>query len=241
MKRVALLLLFLPITAQAWTRASEERIAQKAAVLAPSDLGMILERFQPEYLEGIAAARADEGSENHYYVYDSRTGRLRERLQRETTGIIAMIRKGEPMSSVAMRLGVLAHLVSDANNPFHTAETDERMRALAGDYEAYFERRLPRFPTFFYGLSPSTALDPYLDRMLRRSALFYPLLVSEYFPKGVQQSSSSFDDRSTAFGVASVSYSHAVTDLVNLYFYVWKQSGGDVRTAPSLRMPRVIR
>jgi hypothetical protein len=44
-----------------------------------------------------------------------------------------------------------------------------------------------------------------------------------------------FDDRSTAFGVASVSYSRAVTDLVNIYYYIWKEAGGDVRSAAVMR------
>ena len=59
---------------------------------------------------------------------------------------------------------------------------------------------------------------------------------SEYFPTGSEpRTSSDFDDRSTAFGVASVCYSHAVTDLVNLYFYIWKEAGGDVRAATAMR------
>lgn len=241
MKRVALLLLFLPITARAWTHASDERIAKKAAALAPADLRLVLERFEPEYLGGLAAAQADEGSANHHFFVLSRSGKLRERIQRETITTIAMIRKGDPMSSVAERLGVLAHLVADANNPLHTANTDERMTLVHDDFEQYFERRMARFPTFFYGLDPRFELDEFLDRTLSRSARLYPLMTEEYFHGGTQQSSATFDDRSTAFGVAAVSYSHAVTDIVNLYFYIWRQAGGDVRAAPRMRGRQIVR
>lgn len=241
MRRVVLLLLFLPITARAWTHASDQRIAKKAAALAPADLRLILERFEPEYLNGLAAAEADEGSANHHFFVLSRSGKLRERIQRETFTTVAMIRKGDPMPSVAEHLGGLAHLVADANNPFHTANTDERMTLVHDDFEQYFERRMARFPTFFYGLDPHFALDEFLDRTLSRSARFYPLMTEEYFPGGAQQSSASFDDRSTAFGVAAVSYSHAVTDIVNLYFYIWRQAGGDVRAAPTLRSGQIVR
>ena len=37
------------------------------------------------------------------------------------------------------------------------------------------------------------------------------------------------------FGIASVCYSRAVTDLVNLYYYIWKEAGGDVRSAAVMR------
>ena len=63
----------------------------------------------------------------------------------------------------------------------------------------------------------------------------------EYFRGGHRRTSSEFDDRSTAFGVASICYSHAITDIVNLYYYIWKEGGGDVRSAPSMQTARVIR
>ena len=44
--------------------------------------------------------------------------------------------------------------------------------------------------------------------------------------------SATFDDRSTAFGVASVCYSHAVTDVANLQVFIWKEAGGSVRNLP---------
>jgi hypothetical protein len=62
----------------------------------------------------------------------------------------------------------------------------------------------------------------------------------EYFREGVQRTSTDFDDRSTAFGVASVCYSHAVTDLVNLYYHIWRQAGGDVRSAAVMRRGNLV-
>lgn len=236
MKRLAALLLFLaPLTANAWTRAADARIAQRARELAPPDLQLVLRRFEPELARGLEAAQNDEGTDVHHYFVESRRGKLRTRIEQETRGIIAMIRGRQSMALAAEHFGILAHLVADANTPFHTSEADPRLAEMHADFEQYFERRLARFPTVFYGLTPNFHLDSYLDRMMGRSARFSPLLSEEYFRGGETHGSGEFDDRSTAFGVASVCYSHAVTDLVNLYYYIWKESGGDVRSAAQRR------
>ncbi|HEX2122948.1 MAG TPA: hypothetical protein VHL59_15050 [Thermoanaerobaculia bacterium] len=239
--QIVLLLALFPLSASAWTRASDERIAKKAAALAPPDLRLVIERFESDYKRGVELAQADEGSDSHHYFVLSREGRLRERIEGETRGVIRQIRTGDPMSLVAERLGTLAHLVADANNPFHVANDDERLAASHNDYEQYFERRLAKFPTVFYGLDPQFRLTAYLDKTFARTAKFYPLVREEYFRSGELRTSASFDDRSTAFGVASICYSRAVTDLVNLYYYIWKEAGGDVRTAAAMRRGNLLR
>jgi hypothetical protein len=151
MKRLAIVLLFLPLPAFAWTRASDLRIATKSASLAPPDLQLLLHQLEPEYHRGLEVAEADEGSANHHYFVLSRTGKLRERIEKETAAIIRMIRTNQPMSLVVEHLGILAHLVSDANNPFHVSEDDPRLSLSYDDFEQYFERSLAKFPTVFYG------------------------------------------------------------------------------------------
>ena len=235
MRKLLVVLAFFPIHAYAWTNAADERIALKAAQLAPSDLRMLLETFEPEYKQGLARARADEGGESHRYLVLSKKGRLRERIERESAAAVSDIRTGKPMRDVVQRLGVLAHYVADANNPFHLSDADNRLEPLHNDFEHYFERRLEKFPTVFYGLDQNFRMNSYLDQTFSRTVEFYPLLSEEYFRDGAQRSSVEFDDRSTAFGIASVCYSRAVTDLVNIYFYIWRQAGGDVRAAPILR------
>ena len=61
MKRILALIVFLPLTAHAWTRASDERIARKSAQLAPPDLRLLLEHFESDYKQGLARAEADGG------------------------------------------------------------------------------------------------------------------------------------------------------------------------------------
>jgi hypothetical protein len=222
-------------TAHAWTAASDQRIASKAAQLAPNDLRVIIEKYSAEYQQGLSRAALDEGSDSHRYFVLSRNGQLRDRIERETATVISMLRSGKPMSQVVQHLGFLAHYVADANNPFHVANDDPRLTASHDDYERYFESRMMKFPTVFYGLDTHFQLQAYLDRTFDRTAKFYPLVDEEYFRFDEKHNSSEFDDRSTAFGVASVCYSRAVTDIVNIDYYIWGHAGGDVRALPLLK------
>jgi len=205
-KRLLLILALFPFTAHAWTLAADRQIATAGAKLAPPDLYLIIKGFDRDYARGIEKALAEEG----------RHGALRERIESETGGVIAMLKANKPMSAVAERLGVLAHLVADANNPYRD-----------DDYTHYFEMRIAKFPTVFYGSEPRLHLGIFLDRMISRTARFTPLVAEEY----TRGSSASFDDHSTAFGVASVCYSHAVTDTANLFTYIWREAGGVVLNA----------
>jgi hypothetical protein len=231
MKRF-LLLLLIPITANAWTRTSDQQIGVRAAQLAPRDLRLIIYRFHNQYAAGIDRGLAEESADRHRV-------HLRDRIEKETAAIVMLLRTKQPMQQVVFRLGVLAHLVGDANNPWHVA-TDEELESSHLDFEHYFERRMERFPTVFYGLDSRFALPQYLDRTLHRTAGYAPLMTEEYFRGGSRHTSSEFDDRSTAFGVASICYSHAITDIVNVDYYIWREAGGDVRSAASMRAARVI-
>ena len=63
-------------------------------------------------------------------------------------------------------------------------------------------------------------------RALHRGRDLYPLVGEEYRRVGFASGVGAFDDRSTAFGIAAVSYSHAVSDLARVLRYVWVQGGG---------------
>jgi hypothetical protein len=227
-----LFFLLLPTTALAWTRTSDQQIAYRAAQLAPHDMRLVITRYHTQYYAGVDRALAEEGTDAH------RT-HLRERIESEANTIVSLIRTKKPMQEVVFRLGMLAHLVGDANNPFHVA-TDAAVEPSHTDFEHYFEIRMQRFPTVFYGIDPRFALPQYVDRTLNRTAKYAPLMDEEYFRGGKRHTSAEFDDRSTAFGVASICYSHAISDIVNLDYYIWRQAGGDVRQAASMTTPRII-
>jgi hypothetical protein len=225
----------------AWTEPAEKRIAQKAAQLAPPDMRMLIDRHAPEYLEGRQDAVAEEQREKHTYSVTRRNGPLKQQIEAEVGKAISTMRTRRPTRDFVYSLGRIAHLVADANHPFYVADSSSRLTAMKPDFEAYLESRMNVIPTIFYGLSSPFKLSTYLDSSLQRAASYYPLLAEEYFPpNAAPRTAANFDDRSTAFGVISVSYSHAVTDLVNIYYYIWKEAGGDVRSAAAMTKGTVL-
>lgn len=238
----AAFLLLIPLQAFAWTPRTEARIADKGAQLAPPDLRLLLDRFAPDFRRGLTSFDHDPASEaRHVYVVAAGRGALRTELESEIDGAVRTMRRGGPMSEFVESLGRIAHLVGDVNNPFHVANDPPRLMASRGDFEQFVERRLEKFPTVFYGLEWPVNIRSYLDRAMKRTAEYYPLLDEEYFRGGARRSASEFDDRSTGFGVASISYSHAVTDLVHVYYHIWKEAGGDVRSAAVMRRSNLLR
>lgn len=232
---IALLAICCGLPVFAWTRATDERIASKASQLAPPDMRLLIEKYPAEFQRGIDEARRAEAQERHVYFLNRKHGQLPNQIQREIRSSISIMRERKPVSSFVESLGRLSHLVGDANNPFRASDSDSRMAASQSDFETYVEGRLKAVPTIFYGLSEPFQLQTFIAGSVTRSAGYYPLLRDEYFRDGRRRTSAEFDDRSTAFGVASLSYSHAVTDVVNVYYHVWKEVGGDVRSAASMR------
>lgn len=232
----ALLLLVSANSAFAWTAAGDRKIANKSAQLAPPDLKLLIDTFPEAYAAGLESARGSEGTPSHRLA---RGGQLRTALTNEIRGSIAMVRKRGSMYEFVQRLGVISHLVADANNPLHVV-SDQELEPSHEDYERFFESRIAKFPTVFYGLERDFRLESYLETMFGRSVRWAPLLREEYFRFGERRRASEFDDRSTGFGIASLAYSHSVTDLVNIYYYIWKEVGGDVRTAAAMQKGNLL-
>jgi hypothetical protein len=213
----------------AWTPSTQTVIAREAARLAPPDLARQIARHRAAFEEGVNAPFTDTDSSRHMKNADG-SGQLDKVVAAEVAAAIAAIRGHKPFEEVVRRLGVVSHYVADANNPLAASGADAEERRYFVDYLRYAETAEPRFPLVFYGLLPglegSRDLSPLIDAALRRGRELYPQIGGEYRRIDFASGLGRFDDRSTAFGVASVAFSHAVTDVTLALRYIWLAAGG---------------
>ena len=76
-------------------------------------------------------------------------------------------------------------------------------------------------------------LHAFSDEVFQRSASHTPF-VQQAFSRAQQGIQAEFDDRSILFGIAAISYSHAITDIARIWLYVWDQAHGDITGTPHL-------
>jgi hypothetical protein len=227
---LALTLALAEAPAAAWTDDHQLTVAWEAARLGPRDLYRQLLRHRADFEAGVLAPgrRCDGEAEG--------SGGYAKSLGREVEQAVRDIRAHRPFPEVVRRLGVIARCLADANNPLAGGDSDPDEGRYAADFDRYVASAQARFPLLFYGLKPELErardLGPLLAETAKRGRFAYPRIGQEYRRIDYGSGAARFDDRSTAFGVASVSFSHAVTDTALALRYVWlRAGGGDERTA----------
>lgn len=248
---LSLILVFvLPGVAFAWTPATQLVIGREAAALAPPDLARQIHKHKRAFEEGVLAPFQDSDPGRHMKNPDG-SGSLDRVLLAEVQAAIEDIRQHRPFEQVVRRLGVISHYMADANNPLAASAADSEEGRYFVDFLRYAETAEPRFPLVFYGVAPDLErqrdVKPLLAQALRRGHELYPLVGLEYRRIDFASGRGRFDDRSSAFGVASLSFSHAVTDVAQALRYIWLVSGGAderknvVGGQRLLRLPRAER
>lgn len=231
--------------AAAWTPGTQLAIAAEAARLAPPDLARQIDRHRRAYEEGVTTPFSDSDPLRHM-ANDDGSGALQAVVLAEVSGAIEAIRSHQPFEEVVRRLGTVSHFLADANNPLATSGTDPEEARYFADYLRYAENAQRRFPVVFYGLRPGLEqrrdLSGLLAETLRRGRDLYPFVGREYRRVGFASGLGRFDDRSSAFGVASVAFSRAVTDVAVALRYIWLRAGGaDQRTSLPSGGDRLLR
>jgi hypothetical protein len=213
----------------AWTPRTQEAIATEGLRLAPPDLRRQMERHKKAYRRGVLAPFSGSPSDWHVRNQD-RTGRLHVVIVDHVDRAIEMIQSHRPFAEVVEHLGRLAHYVADANDPLRTSSQDSSEGRYRSDFHRYAESAEPRIALVFYTQDPQVESPQDVKRLvattLVRGRRFYPYLGLEYQRIGYRSGTRYFDDRSTAFALASLSFSHAVTDLSRLLSYIWVTAGG---------------
>lgn len=217
------------LAAEAWTPKSQRVIAASAARLAPPDLHRQITRNRDAYFLGVEDPFRDGYPAGH--EENPGGGKLDEAIMIAVDNAIRTIEAQRPFNEICYRLGVVAHFLADANNPLAVSDRDPEERRYGNDFLRYLESTEPRLRTTFYGFRSGfdgrRDLPELLDETLRRSRENYEVVAREYQRIGYRSGlGGAFSDRSTAFGVASLSYSHAVSDIAEVLRYIWLASGG---------------
>jgi hypothetical protein len=115
---------------------------------------------------------------------------------------------------------------------------DGQDAAWLDDYEPYMERKGALFVPVFYDYSPllfhERNLPAYADAIEARNRDYAARVLAVYRQGG---SSRTFDDRSPAFGLAALHYSHTITDIANVWLYCWREANGDLGGVPFYPYP----
>ena len=247
------LTLLAPAALHAWKPSTQQAIALEAAALAPPDLARQLARHQKEYLRGCVEPLSDGNALRHMKNADG-SGTLDKTVAAEMSAAIDLIRRHRPFAEVVFRLGRISHFVADANLPLNTANTDPREGAYFRDFLEYADSARPRFAVVFYGLGPDWLgprdVEAWTRSTLARGRKLYPAIGEEYRriggsagggDGGGNSGIAAFEDRSTAFAVAALSYSHAVSDVARALRHVWLAAGGaDPRQRLAERRDRLV-
>ncbi len=220
--------------AHAWTPQVQIAIADEAGRLAPPDLARQIERHVKLYRRGVVEAFRDADAARHFKNPDG-SGDLDQVIVQEAARAVTLIEAHRPFPDVVYQLGRVAHFVADANNPLNASQEPREARYFS-DYLYYMESARPRFAPVFYGvnrrLDGAPDLGPLAAEALARGRAMYPLVGKEYERVGGVSGRDLFDDKSTAFGVAALAYSRALSDAANALRFVWLRSGGaDPRSA----------
>jgi len=134
---------------------------------------------------------------------------------------------------------------SELNDPLAASAADPGEGRYAADYAAYVDSARARFAVVLYdnadAVDAAADVDVLIARTRSRSAELYPRIGREYRRIGYGSGIRSFDDRSTAFGISALAFSHAVSDTARLFRYIWLAGGGaDPRTVLDRPRDRVL-
>ncbi len=202
---------------------AEVTIAQRAAEYAPRDLARQIDKHREALREGVLVS-----------IENPQTGRaLDEVLFEEIDNAIEAIEKHRPFAEIVQRLGQVTHYVIVANDPLAVANGDPNEPRYRRDWPRYVESAMPRFNPTFYGdgrrIESRRDLEAWWRRTLQRSRASYPMVAAEYDRIHFGRGAELFDDRSTAFGVSALAYSHAISDTIGVLRYIWLRAGGGDR------------
>jgi hypothetical protein len=229
---VALVSLGFVTNAGAWTAATRVVMIDDAIKLMPPSLRTVLEHRRNDVRRGMLEPMTQEDAAGHRPPWDG--GTLPASVDGAARDLVSGSETRVSFHDVARRFGVLAHFVADAGFPPAAAGASGASRY--AHVAAFCETRRGRFPLVFYGHdNPALAKSDFKAftlAVLDRARAEDGNLARAYAAAPSWNDPTAFDDRSVPFAIASLSYSHAVTDIVQAWLAAWTLCHGDVAGTP---------
>jgi len=228
--------------ARAWTTTLMESLARDARRLLPRSLAQLLAEREKQVLEECWRFPPTLGQA---LGADLAAGRL----QAETVDAagaraaeVADLFRKRRVSEGVVRLGALLRIPADLSDPVLSAGAEGYPAGVTREYYAFVEGSLDKIPVV---LDDELALKldrkrlpEYWQRLLDRSRGDSPVIRTELFRNGRVVDHRTIDYRSPVFGVASLSYSRAVTAIAATWLAVWREVRGDLTRMP---VPKEVR
>lgn len=232
----ALSSLLLALPCAAFSDKVHQDVAEQAGRLMPASLRGILSKELPALRAG-ASAPLPVNEDGLFLYPDGTYGTLDQTVERQARRVLDLLQQRAPMESVVREMGVLSRAVALASDPVHVVPHDARTADWSAEFERFLEARQPRFKVAFFGYG-----SPELDRgdvpgfvrsCAERSRRCGPLLGQMFVKEdGTIAKGSGFDDKHPVFGIASLAYTHAITDTARAWLYVWIRANGDTTGVP---------
>ena len=212
-----------------WSGSTIRHVAWTAVDSFPPDFARQVRRHHKRYDVGIQRGLAAPPAWRA-----GPPGSLQKALESQVLRCASDLRRPVALADLVEEVGVLAVLVLDANDPLAVVHDDPREAGYTAAYQSYVDSALDRMRLVYYGqdedLIVGGSVTTTVDSALVRSDALYPFVGQEFYRTGALRDWRSLDDRSVAFGVAAVSLSRGLTDLVNFTSFVWRQGGGQIPT-----------
>ena len=233
----ALLALAAPAAAQAWPAVIVESLARDARRLLPRSLAQLMTDREKEIFE---ASRAMPPELGLALAADFNAGELRPAtlsvLETHAAEALALFRERR-VSEGVVRLGALLRVPADLSDPVLTGGPEGYPAGVTREYYAFVEESLDKIPVVLDD-PPALKLQRrdlprYWNGLIGRSRVQSDVIRTELFQRGRVIDHRTIDYRSPVFGVASLSYSRAVTAIAATWLAVWREARGDLTRTPS--------
>lgn len=233
-----LAVLAVPFAAHAWTAPTRVGMIDDAVKLMPPSLREVLTERRDDLLNGMLAPMTTEDDPAHRPAWDH--GTLDGTVDGAARDLVTAVNGHQSFHDVAKRFGALAHYVADAGFPPGAAGAPGA--PLYAHFAAFCETRRSRFPLVFYGHDNAALAKgdwkAFAKGVLERARGEGGTLAGAYAAAPSWDDPASFDDRSIPFAIASLAYSHAVTDIAQAWLAAWRTCHGDLAGTPYMAPSR---